>query len=76
MELDQAKPNPYVRNQFRRNHNPWIQQRHVKNEDQKIQAPFKTENFMQKDEMKVYEELEEYLNNFSDDYIEQPHLTR
>jgi hypothetical protein len=75
MELDQAKPDPYVRNQFRRNPNPQIQQRQVKNEDQKIQAPFKTENFMQRDEMQDYEELEEDLNNLSDDDLE-PHLTK
>jgi hypothetical protein len=57
MELDQTKPDPYVRNQFRRNPNPQIQQRQVKNEDQNIQASFKTENFMQRDEMKNYEVL-------------------
>jgi hypothetical protein len=75
MELDQAKPDPYVRNQFRRNPNPQIQQRQVKNEDQKIQAPFKTENFMQRDEMQDYEEIEEEINNLSDDDLE-PHLTK
>jgi hypothetical protein len=52
-----------------------MQHRQIKNEDQKIQAPFKTENFMQKDDMKNYEELEEDLNNLSDDDLE-PHLTR
>jgi hypothetical protein len=36
MEIEQAKPNPYVRNQFKRNPNPQIQQRQIKNEDQKI----------------------------------------
>jgi hypothetical protein len=36
MKLDQANPDPYVRNQFRRNPNPQIQQRQVKNEDQKM----------------------------------------
>ena len=58
MELDQAKPNTYVRNQFKRNPNPHMQQRQIKNEDQKIQASFKTENFMQRDDMKNFEELE------------------
>jgi hypothetical protein len=75
MELDQAKPDTYVRNQFKRNPNPQMQQRQIKNEDQKIQAPFKTENFMQRDDMQNYEELEEDLNNLSDDDLE-PHLTR
>jgi hypothetical protein len=75
MEIEQAKPDPYVRNQFRRNPNPQIQQRQIKNEDQKIQAPFKTENFMQRDEVQDYEELEEDLNNLNDDDLE-PHLTK
>jgi hypothetical protein len=46
MEIEKSKPDPYVRNQnqFRRNlnTNPQIQQRQIKNEEQKIQAPFKT----------------------------------
>jgi hypothetical protein len=75
MELDQDKPDTYVRNQLKINPNPQMQQRQIKNEDQKIQAPFKTENFMQRDDMQNYEELEEDLNNLSDDDLE-PHLTR
>jgi hypothetical protein len=47
----------------------------VKNKDQKIQAPFKMENFMQSDDMQNYEGLEEDINNLSDDDWE-PHLTR
>ena len=43
MELDQSKPTPYIINQFKRNPNPQIQQRQIKNEDQKIQALFKTD---------------------------------
>jgi hypothetical protein len=46
MELDQAKNDPYVRNQFSRNPNPQIQQRQVKNEDQNIQPLLKTDKFM------------------------------
>jgi hypothetical protein len=42
MELDQAKPDPFSRRDFKRNPNPQIQQRPVKNEDQKIKPPFKT----------------------------------
>jgi hypothetical protein len=33
MELEIAKPDPYVRNQFRRNTNPYIQKRKIKNEE-------------------------------------------
>jgi hypothetical protein len=46
MELDQEKPDQYVRNQFRINPNPQIQQKQIKNEDKKIQTLFKTMNFM------------------------------
>jgi hypothetical protein len=46
MELDQAKRDTYVRNQFKRNPNPHMKQRQIKNEYQKIQSPFKTGNFM------------------------------
>jgi hypothetical protein len=42
MELDQAKPDPFSRRYFKRNPNPPVQQRPVKNKDQKIKAPFKT----------------------------------
>jgi hypothetical protein len=46
MEIEKSKPDPYVRNQnqFRRNFNtnPYIQQRKIKNEEQKIRVPFKT----------------------------------
>jgi hypothetical protein len=75
MELDQAKPDPFSRRYFKRNPNPQIQQRLVKNEDQKIKAPFKTEKFMQSDDMQDYDGLDEDRNNLSDDDIE-PHLTR
>jgi hypothetical protein len=75
MVIEQAKHDPYIRNQFRRNHNSQIQQIQIKNEDKKIQALFKTENFMQRDEVQDYEELEEDLNNLSDDDLEA-HLTK
>jgi hypothetical protein len=75
MEIEKEKPDPYVRNKFRRNPNPQIQQRQIKNEDQKIQDSFKTKNFLQRDEEKDYEELEEDLNNLSDDDL-KPHLTK
>jgi hypothetical protein len=75
MELDQAKPDPFSKRDFKRNPNPQIQQRQIKNEDQKIKAPFKTKNFMQSDDMQDYEGLDEDINNLSDDDRE-PHLTR
>jgi hypothetical protein len=65
MEIENTKPNPYVRNKFKRNPNPQIQQRKVKNEDQKIQAPFKNVNFMQRYEVQDNEELEEDLTTLA-----------
>jgi hypothetical protein len=75
MELDQAKHDPFARRDFKRNPNPQIQQRRVKNEDQKIKAPFKTEKFMQSDDMEDYEGLDEDINNLSDN-DQEPHLTK
>jgi hypothetical protein len=46
MELDQSKNDQFPRKDFKRYPNPQIQQRQIKNEDQKIQAPFKNENFI------------------------------
>ena len=74
MELDQAKPDPFARKDFRRNPNSQTQQKQVKNEDQKIQAPFKLENFIG-DDIQNYEGLEEDVKKLSDEYHE-PHLTR
>jgi hypothetical protein len=69
MEMEKAKPDPYVRNpnQFRRNlnTNPQFQQIPLKNKDHKIQAPFKTENLIQGDEVQEYDELDEEMNLLS-----------
>jgi hypothetical protein len=75
MELDQSKTDQFIRKYFRRNPNPQIQQRQIKNEYQNIQTPFKNENFIGGDDMRNYEELEEDMNNLSDD-CQEPYLTR
>jgi hypothetical protein len=75
MELHQAKHDPFSKRDFKRNPNPQIQQRQIKNEYQKIKAPFKTENFMQTDDMQDCEGLDEDINNISDDE-QEPHLTK
>jgi hypothetical protein len=51
MELDQSKMDQFTRKYFRRNPNPQAQQRQIKNEDQKIQTPFKNGNFIGGDDM-------------------------
>jgi ribonuclease HI len=75
MELDQSKSDQFVKREFRRNPNPQIQQRQIKNEDQKIQTPLKNENFIGGNDMQEFEDLEEDVNNLGDDCI-QPHLTK
>jgi hypothetical protein len=73
MELEQSKADQFVKREFRRNPNPQIQQRHIKNEDRKIQTPLKNENFIGGNDMQEFEDLEENINNLGNDYI-QPHL--
>ena len=46
MELEQARADSYPKKYFKRNQNPPNQQRQIKKEDQKIQAPLKNENFI------------------------------
>jgi hypothetical protein len=75
MELDQSKNDQFPRKDFRRNPNPQIQQRQIKNEDQKIQAPFKNENFIGGEDLRNFEELEEDMNNLGDD-CQEPFLTK
>jgi len=75
MELYQSKADQFTRKYFKRNPNPQIQQKQIKNEDQKIQAPFKNENFIGGDDMQEFEELEEDMNNLGDN-CQQPHLMR
>jgi hypothetical protein len=45
MELEQDKADSFTKKDFKRNPNPPNQQRQIKNEYQKIQAPLKRENF-------------------------------
>ena len=75
MELDQSKMDQFTRKYFRRNPNPQAQQRQIKNEDQKIHTPFKNKIFIGGDDMRNFEELEEEMNNLSDN-DQEPHLMR
>jgi hypothetical protein len=75
IELDQSKADRFVRREFRRNPNPQIQQRQIKNEDQKVQTPLKNENFIRGNDMQEFEDLEEDINNLCEDCY-PPHLTR
>ena len=75
MELDQAKNENFPRKDFRRNPNPPNQPRQIKNEDQRIQTPFKSKNFIGAEDVEDFEELEENINNIGEDCL-QPFLTR
>jgi hypothetical protein len=75
MELDQSKVDSFVKRKFRRNPNPQNQQRHVKNEDQKIQTPLKNETFIGGNDLQDFEGLEKDVTNLGDDYT-QPYLTK
>ena len=75
MELEQAKANSYPKKDFKRNPNPLNQKRQVKNEDQKIQAPLKNENFIGANDFQDFGDLDNDVMNFDDDCT-QPYLTR
>jgi hypothetical protein len=75
MELDQSKSDQFINREFGRNLNPQIQQKQIKNEDQKIQTPLKNENSIGGNDMQEFEDLEEDIKNLGDDCI-QPHLTK
>jgi hypothetical protein len=66
MEIDQSKDDPFIKTEFRRNHNPQNKQRRIKNEDQKIQTPLKNENFIGGNDLEDFEGLEEDVTNLGD----------
>jgi hypothetical protein len=57
MELDQAKNEHHPRKEFRKNLNPQSHQKKIKNEDQKIQTPFKSEKFIGGKDLEDFKEL-------------------
>jgi hypothetical protein len=75
MELDQDKNEHYPRKEFRKNPNPQNHQKQIKNEDQNIQTPIKSENFIGGQDIEDFEELEEDMNNLDDNTF-QPYITR
>jgi hypothetical protein len=75
MELDHAKADSSNKRDFRRNPNPQNQQRQIKNEDQKIQAPLKNENFIGASDLQEFGDLEDEVACFGDE-CSQPFLTR
>jgi hypothetical protein len=70
MELNQAKNEHYPRKEFRKNPNPQNHQKQIKNEDQKIQTPFKSENIIGGQDVEDFEELAEDMNNLGDECLQ------
>jgi ribonuclease HI len=75
MELEQAKDDSFPKKDFKRNPNPPNQQRQIQNEDKKIQAPLKNENFIGANDFQDFRDSDNDVTNFGDDYT-QPYLTR
>jgi hypothetical protein len=75
MELDQAKDDSFNKRDFRRNPNPQNQQRQIKNEDKKIQAPLKNENFIGASNLQDFGDSEDEVACFGDE-CSQPFLNR
>jgi hypothetical protein len=75
MELDKSKRDNFPRKDFRRNPDPQAPQKTIKNEDQKIPTPFKSENFIGEEDLEDFEELDEDINNLGDD-SKSPYLSR
>jgi hypothetical protein len=75
MELVQAKADSSNKKDFRRNPNPQNQQRQIKNEDQKIQAPLKNKIFIGESDLQDFGDSEDEVACFGDE-CSQPFLTR
>jgi hypothetical protein len=75
MELEQDKNEHYPRKEFRKNPNPQNHQKQIKNEDQNIQTPFKSEKFVGGQDLEDFKELEEDMNNLGDDCL-QPYIKK
>jgi hypothetical protein len=67
MELEHAKDDSFPKKDFKRNANPPNQTREIKNEDQKIQAPLKNENFIGANDFQDFRDSDNDVTNFSDD---------
>jgi ribonuclease HI len=75
MELEKTKRDNFPRKDFRKNPEPQGPYKTMKNEDQKIQAPFKSENYIGEEDLGDFEELDEDISNLGDDN-RSPYLSR
>jgi hypothetical protein len=76
MELEKPRRDNFPRKDFRKNPEPQGPHRTVKNEDQKVQAPFKTEDYIGEEDFGEFEQLEDkYIDCFGDDN-RHPYISR
>jgi hypothetical protein len=75
MELDKSKRDNFPRKDFRRNPDPEAPHKTIKNEDQKIPTPFKSENFIGEEDLEDFEEFDEVINSLGDNN-KSPYLSR
>jgi hypothetical protein len=75
MELEKLKRDNFPKKDFRRNPDPQAPQKTIKNEDQKIPTPFKSENFIGEEDLEDFEDFDEDINNLGDD-SKSPYLSK
>jgi hypothetical protein len=75
MKLEKSKRDNFPRKDFRKNPEPQGPHKMMKNEDQKIQTPFKSENYIGEEDLGEFEELDEDISNLGDDN-KPPYLSR
>jgi hypothetical protein len=75
MELEKSKRDNFPRKDFRRNPEPQGPQKIIKNEDQRIPTPFKSENYIGEEDLGDFEEIDEDISNLGDDN-KSPYLSR
>jgi hypothetical protein len=67
MELEKPRRDNFPRKDFRKNPEPQGPHKTIKNEDQKVQAPFKTEDYIGEEDFGEFEQLDEDIDCLGDD---------
>jgi hypothetical protein len=67
MELEKPRRDNFPRKDFRKNPEPQGPHKTTKNEDQKVQAPFKTEDYVGEEDFGEFEQLDEDIDCLGDD---------
>jgi ribonuclease HI len=67
MELEKPRRDNFPRKDFRKNPEPQGPHKTIKNEDQKVQAPFKTEDYIGEEDFGGFEQLDEDIECLGDD---------